>query len=325
MATTTPVGQYSILDNNNLIGIFDRLYEQEVAGDWAPMVGNLLTSDKASETYGWLGAAPSLEELKGDMTEEQFAQYSYTLRNVEYAKAIKILERDMRRDKVGQIEMRLGDLSRKAQDHWKLLASNLMINGATSGFNSYDGVTFYNAAHLESGTAQKNLLTNSDVGALDVATATAPTATEAQAIVTGLIGKFYEMTDNKGDPINGEARSFVVVVGTADLWAPFNEAIYGRLASGSENRVQALSGQAGITITLVLNPRLKALTTNVFMFRTDSPVKAFVFQEEVPLEPLVSNKQNDEYIKYRRFIFALYTSRAAGYLRWQSALKATLS
>src|SRR4051812_37317134 len=125
----TPVGQYALLDNNNLIGIFDRLYEQEIAGNWAPQIGNLVGSDKASETYGWLGAAPSLEELKGDMTEEQFNKFSYTLKNVEYAKAVKIAERDMRRDKLGQIQMRLGDLANKANDHWNKLVSLLISNG----------------------------------------------------------------------------------------------------------------------------------------------------------------------------------------------------
>lgn len=322
----SPTGQYALLDNHNLIGIFDQMYEAEVAGNWAPTVGNLVTSDLASETYGWLGAAPSLEELKGDMTEEQFASFSYTLKNIEYAKAIKIAEKDMRRDKLGQLQMRIGDLANKANDHWNLLLSSLISNGNTSGYNSYDGTTYFSAVHAESGTNQVNALTSSHVAALDVTTATAPTPTESAAAVTGVLGKFYELVDNKGDPINGAAKSFTLMVGTAALWAPFNQAIYGTaLGAGVGDRVQSLTGRNGISIDLVLNPRLSALTTKFFMFRNDGVVKPFILQEEVGIDPQVTDKNSDEYKKFRRFIFSIYTSRAAGFGRWQSAMMATLS
>lgn len=322
----TPLGQYALLDSNNLKGLFNSMYEAEIAGNWAPTIGNLITSDSASETYGWLGAAPSLDELTGDMTEDQLSKFSYTLKNVEYAKAIKIAEKDLRRDKLGQIEMRIGEMAQKAQDHWNSLASTLIINGNSSGYTSYDGAKFFDTTHAESGTNQVNALTNSHVAALDITTATAPTATEAAAAVTGVLGKFYELTDDKGDPINGSAKDFVVMVGTAALWAPLNQAIYGQaLGAGVGDRVQALTGRNGITIDLVLNPRLSAKTTQMYMFRRDSVVKPFILQEEVGVTPKVSTRDNDEYIKYNRFLFSVYTSRAAGYGRWQSAMMATFS
>jgi hypothetical protein len=322
----SPNGQYAVLDSNNLIGLFDQLYEAEVAGNWAPGVGNLITSDMASETYGWLGAAPSLEELKGDMTEEQLAKFTYTLRNVEYAKSLKFAEKDLRRDKLGQIQMRVGEMAQKAQDHWNTLVSNLIANGDQSGYTSYDGQTFFSTTHNESGSNQVNNVTSSHVASLDVTTATAPTADEAAKALTGVLGKFYEFTDDKGDPINGSARDFLVMVPTAELWAPFNHAIYGQqLTSGESNRVQGLTGRNGINLDLVLNPRLKANTTNFWVFRRDSVVKPFILQEEVPLDPQATDRNSDEFKKYRRFILSIYTSRAAGYGRWSSAIQATLS
>lgn len=320
----SPSGQYALLDNNNLIGIFDQMYEAEIAGAWASLVGMPMPSDKASETYGWLGAAPSLEELKGELTEEQFAKFSYTLRNVEYAKAMKFKEADLRRDKLGQIERRIGEAASKAADHWNSLISSLV----TSNGNSYDATTFFSTAHAESGTSQVNALTNTHVGALNVTDPTAPTADEAASCLVGTIGKFYELTDDKGDPINGTAGNFLVMVGTSQLWAPFNHAVSAdRLSGGAANTVQSLksNGQKSLNISVVLNPRLSAQTSKFWVFRTDGVVKPFILQEEVPLDPMVSNKQNDEYIKYRRFLFSLYTSRAAGYGRWQSAMQATLS
>lgn len=318
----TPNGQYALLDNHNLIGIFDKMYEQEIAGTWAQSVGNLITSDLASETYGWLGAAPRLEELKGDMTEEQLAKFSYTLRNVEYAKTLKFAEKDMRRDKLGQIEMRVGEMAQKSADHWNLLSSTLI----TANGNAYDGVAYFATSHAESGSNQVNALTNSHVSALNVTTAAAPTANEMADALVGVLGKFYELTDDKGDPINGTAKSFLVMCPTAQIWAATQHAVSSdRLSSGEANRVLGLTQAEGLTIRVVLNPRLSSVTDKFWVFRTDGIVKPFILQEEVPIEPLVSDKQNDEYIKYRRFLLSIYTSRAAGYGRWQSAMQATLS
>lgn len=317
----TPAGQYALLDSRNLKSIFAEAYEAEIAGMWAEQVGMALPSDMGSETYGWLGAAPSLEELKGDMTEEQLGKFSYTLKNVEYAKALKFAAKDLRRDKTGQIRTRIGDMASKARDHWNALVSTLISGNGLC----YDGQNFFDNDHNESGSNQVNALTSSHVDALNIGTATAPTADEAAKAITGVIGKFYELTDDKGDPINGAARQFQIQVPTAPIWASFNEAIYGRLATGSANRVQSLQGQNGLDLQLVLNPRLRALTTNFWVFRTDGNVKPFILQEEVPLESAVSNEQNDEYIKFRRYILSIYTSRAAGYGRWQSAMQATFS
>lgn len=318
----TPTGQYALLDNHNLIGIFDQMYEAEIAGAWATQVGMPMPSDLASETYGWLGAAPSLEEIKGDVTEEQFAKFSYTLKNVEYGKAIKIAEKDMRRDKLGQIQARIGELASKAADHWNSLCSTLI----SSNGNAYDGNAFFATDHDESGTNQVNALTNSHVSALNVSTATAPTANEMADALVGVLGKFYELTDDKGDPINGNARNFIVMAPTAQIWAAAQHAISSdRLSSGEANRVVGLASAEGLSIKCILNPRLVATTDAFWVFRTDGVVKPFLLQEEVALNTAVSGRDNDEWVKFRRYIFSLYTSRAAGYGRWQSAMKATLS
>jgi hypothetical protein len=45
----------------------------------------------------------------------------------------------------------------------------------------------------------------------------------------------------------------------------------------------------------------------------------------VDVSPAVSDRNNDEFIKFRRFLFSIYASRAVGFLRWQSALRCTFS
>ncbi|HVS71349.1 MAG TPA: hypothetical protein VHQ47_08860 [Phycisphaerae bacterium] len=51
-------GQYGFLDNKNLIGIWDQMYEPALNGVWATQIGTMVDSTMETESYGWLGAAP---------------------------------------------------------------------------------------------------------------------------------------------------------------------------------------------------------------------------------------------------------------------------
>lgn len=319
-------GTYATLDSNNLIPMFEELYEPQLAGQWAMQLGRLVPSTMGTETYGSLGGAPELSEMTGDdKPEEGEAQYTYLLTNKEYAVSQRIRELDMRRDKLGQLETRIGEMADKAADHWNGLAATLLINGSSSGYTSYDGATFYSATHNESGTAQKNVVTASEIPDLNIGTATAPTPDEAAKVIQGMIGWQYLYTDDKGTYANGNARSFLFVVGTAALWAPFSYAANAtNLTSGASNPVAGMKSK-GINIDVLLIPQLSSLTTTVQCFRTDARNKPLILQEEVPLEPAVTTKASDEYVKFRRYIFSLYTSRRAGFGNWRAATRGVLS
>jgi len=320
MSTT---GQYGFLDNKNLIGIWDQMYEPALNGVWATGISTPVNSSMETESYGWLGAAPSMEPMNGDdSNEEQLGKYAYFLRNIEYAKTLKIAEKDLRRDKLGQIEMRIGEMAEKAAEHWNLLVSKaISANG-----NGYDGAAFFSTAHPESGSNQSNALDSGQIAALDVVTPTAPTPLEAAQALNSVIGAFYTLVDDKGDPINGQAKKFKVMVGTTSLYSPFAQATsLLTFAQGAQNPVLGLKENNGVEISVELNPRLSAITNKFFVFRTDGRVRSFILQNEVDVTPAVSDRQNDEFIKFRRFLFSIYASRAVGYLRWQSAMQATLS
>lgn len=318
-------GTYAILDNKNLIGLFDQMYEGALNKLWSANVAMRIDSDRETEDYGWLGSAPTLAELTGEAKAEKgFKSYTYALKNVEYARAITIREKDLRRDKLSQLQARVGELAQKAAEHWDTLTSTAI----TTNGNAYDGVAFFAATHSESGTAQKNLLTASEYDKLNVSTATAPTVAEAADILPRVLGHFHTLTDDNGDPCNGNARSFTCVCGTV----PIHAAISGALASVNitdsngmrTNPVQGYIGD-GYQVKCILTPRLSSVTDSFFLFVNDGAVKPFIHQEEVALDAQSTDTSSDEYIKFRRFLFSLYTSRAVGYGRWQSAIKATMS
>ena len=324
--TMASSGTYATLDNRNLIALFAQLYEGSLNSLWSNNLAMSIPSDRETENYGWLGAAPALTELKGEsMPEEGFKQFAYALTNKEYAKAISIREKDMRRDKIGQIRPRIGEMAQKAAEHWDVLtAAAIVANG-----NAYDGVAFFASTHAESGSNQVNLLTTSHYSVIgDVSTATTPTIAEMANILPSVVGHFHTLTDDKGDPINGGAKAFTILSGSVPIWAAVNGALSSVTVVGASNAysnpVMGVLGD-GYSIRNVLSPRLSSFTTDFFIFRNDGIVKPFIHQEEVPLESQMTDTGSDEYKKFRRFLFSIYTSRAVGYGRWQSAIRVTLS
>jgi len=177
------------LGSRSIIGKFFRALEQYTGLSWIQLVSVLFDSDQESETYKWLGQSPVMREWIGGRHAKGFRENGITIVNKEFEATLDIPVKWMRRDKTGQIDVRINEMAQRAVGHYGSLLSTLIKNGtgATSGL-CYDDQYFFDDDHSEgeSGT-QKNLLTNSEVAALQVANATRPTITEAIAAILGVI------------------------------------------------------------------------------------------------------------------------------------------
>lgn len=319
-----PSGQYAFLDNRNLIALFDRWYEQAKGLNWSMQIGTHVDSDREIEDLGFLGAAPQLELLTGDAAkEEQFNKYQYALKNMPYSKTLKIKEQDLRRDRQGLLETRIQEFTQNAVNHWDILAASAIAANPLG----YDGVALFSTAHpTTTGNTQSNLITSAATGdPLDVVNPAAPTAVEAAAAISYVIGNFFTMIDDKGNWMNGTASDFTILIGTTSLWTGFQYALSAvTFGAGQSNQLLGVTA-GGIKLKLQFVPGLASATNSFFVFRNDAPLKALILQDEVPVNPAVSTRDNDEFIKFRRFLFNLYCSRAVGVGRYQSAIKATFS
>jgi phage major head subunit gpT-like protein len=322
------MGQFTSFDSSDIIADFYPRYEGALAGSWAPLVSFPVTSDRETEQYRWLGMAPTPRQWIGNRQEDQFLKLEQTLKNVKYEQTVAIYRDDLRRDKTGQIRARISDLAMKAATHPEVLLTNAILNGATSTFNSYDGVTFYATTHTEgsSGT-QKNNLSATEIPAADVATATAPTATEMANILAQTVGYFYSYVDDKGDPYNAGAGNFLVTVGTTLLYYAALQAVSTpNLVSGATNPLLGYKlGAKSINIDVKFDPRLSANTTKIQVHRTDGAIKPFIHQVEVPMETSLLGPGSDEEFKYDRHVFGTKMIHAIGYGDWRQSIQVTLS
>lgn len=314
----------AITSDKRLIGSFYERLNAFTGMSWVSRIGMYFESNNAFETYGWLGSSPMIREWLGERLHQSLLANNLTVTNKTFEATLEVLVEDLRRDKTGQLKVRIADLARRVASHWAGLVSTLINNGAsaTNGL-AYDGQFFFDTDHAEGGSGSlKNALAALDVPALNVVTPTAPTASEMADVIMGLIAYFFNYKDDQGEPYNETAQQFLLMV-PPNIWGPAQTAVSANLLNtGSGARDNPLKG-LGMTIDVVNNPRLTS-TSKIYMFRLDGDTKPFILQEEVkPTMSSLAGGSEEEFMR-RRHLYGVEAVRNAGYGMWQHAIQGTL-
>ena len=311
----------SALSSRAVIGMYYEALAAQNGIGWIDAVSNYFGSDQASETYPWLGMPPALREWIGGRNAKGFSTNAVEIKNKHFEATIEIALKDLRRDKTGQIKARLAEFAQRGQSHFASLLSTLIVNGPSAV--CYDGQYFFDTDHSEgaSGTLDNDITT--DISALPVSvhgTVTAPSKEEMLQAITASISQFFTFKDDQGEPINEDAKSFLVMV-------PVGLAPAARSALSSLNDIGAgMFTLDGYNVGLVVNPRLTAgsWTDEFVTFRTDGSIKPLIRQEET--SPAI--KMKDETSEYAfdndAIQIGVDTWRNVGYGRWQGAVLNTL-
>jgi len=202
-----------------IIGIFYEMLDQGATG-WSDRLSFVSTSDQESEKYAWLGQAPIMRELKGGRKAGGLSENELEIINKEFEATLKVKTKDLRRDKTGQLRLRIGEMADLANTHWARLISLLIANGASQ--ICYDGQYFFDTDHENGNSGMISNKISIDISALPASnhgTIIDPSTAEmSKAIMLG-IQQMYGFKDDIGEPINENARQFMVMVPT-NLWTP---------------------------------------------------------------------------------------------------------
>ena len=316
------------LEKAGVDGQFFASYEAALPGSLIESLCFKTTSNHDKETLDWIEAAPSMEKFTGHLNIKELLGSTYSIKNVEYKAAIEILKRSLRRGGVGaQWQVRVSDMARKAAELVQSLMTTSIEAGHTTGGECYDGQYFFDSDHSTGSSGSlRNILTSSQYPVLNVATAASPTPYEmAQAIMTG-IGHFYTFKDSNGDPINGGAKNFLVMVPVAGtFWTSAQQAkVLGLLANTTSVVQNPVNSLTDFNFTVMANPRM-TWTTDFAIFRTDGVLKPFILQEEQPLETDMLLEGSDTSFKEGKYLYKCEWSGGLGYGLWQHAIRLTLN
>jgi hypothetical protein len=316
-------------DDRNVIGIFRNLYDVRFEGSWARRLSLFNgASDRGEETYGLFGGFAKMREWKGKRQENVVGQKSIAIANKIYESSLGIPIPMLDRDKSGLLDAYIGKYADVVvANHWEDLIIDLINAGGGSTLGvAYDGQYYFDTDHqFGSETAQKNSVTSSEVAALNVTTATAPTPTEAAAAILGLVGYMMTFKDDQGRYVNGDARKFIIKVSTVDLYAACLQAVTANLLTGPvDNPINGLR-MGGLTFDVKLVADLTSATTKIRIFREDSSFGAFILQEEMPIKTSLLGRDSEYAIQTNKILLALDGRRGAGYGEWMNAIEGTLS
>lgn len=310
------------LGSRAIIGKFYETLEQNKDMSWPFQVGMEMPSDQESETYKWLGFTPALREWVGGRQAKGLRENGITITNKKYEATLEFDVDDLRRDKTGQVDVRIGELADRVNEHWEDLLTTLITGNGLC----YDGQNFFDTDHLEGDSgSQINALTSSHVGNLNVSDTANVTAVEMAKAILGVIQYMYSYKDDRGKPMNRNAKKFLVMV-PVEMWAAAIQAISSNLLStgnGAIDNPLKLSS-AKLEIDVVCNPLLSTSTV-FYVFRKDGRAKPFILQNEKDMEVSYIGEGSELEFRENLHQMGVKVLRNVGFGYWQQAAKATVS
>lgn len=312
----------SILSSRAIIGMYYARLESNPGMVWVDGVSNLFGSDQASETYPFLGQSPMMREWVGGRQAKGLQANSVMLTNRHYEATLEIAVRDARRDKSGQIVARVNEFADRAIGHWASLVSTLLINAPSTV--CYDGQYYFDTDHSEgnSGTQSNDItVTLASLPAAVKGVATAPSMEQMQQAILAGIAQILSFKDNVGEPMNEDAKAFVVIV-PVSLFLVASAAVSAVTTGALQQNLNA-NLIAGLKIDVQMNPRL-TWTDSFAIFRTDSPIKGFIRQSEMDVELKAKAEGSEFEFDNDAWQFGIDSWRTAGYGYWQRACYVTM-
>lgn len=308
------------LSSRAIIGEFYNTLDQDLGGLWILGLSNYFESNQESETYKWLGMAPQMREWIGGRQAKGFRTDGTTIANKTFEATLEVLVDEIRRDKTGQVMVRVRELAQRTNSHWAKLLTALIIAGESA--LCYDGQYFFDTDHVEGDSgSQSNDITN------DITTTTAPTAGEMETSILKAIQAILGFKDNEGEPLNENARRFLVMVPIAYMSSAASALgstviVDAAATGGRTNNIITMGSIGGFQIDLAVNARL-SWTTKLAVFRTDAETKALIRQEEegVTMQAIAEGSETET--KENRHIYGVKAIRNVGYGYWQRACLVT--
>lgn len=305
------------ITERQVIGNFYKALTVNTGAPWLDAVSNYFTSDQALEEYAWLGMTPAMREWVGGRNAKGFREQSFEIRNKHFEATLEVLVKDLRRDKTGQLMVRINELARRANTHWAKMISDLIIAGEST--DCYDGQYFFDDDHSEGDSGSQSNDITVDLSTLAVATegsTTAPSVAEMQGCIAQAIQQIVSFVDDQGEPMNEDASQFLVMVPVSLMNAAMQAIATPAQVAETQTVLQALKGAFGINV--VANPRL-TWTENFVVFRTDSYLKSFIRQEEMGVQVKAKGYGSEYEFDNDAHQYGIDAWRNVGYGMWQNS------
>ncbi len=261
------------------------------------------------ENYRWLGTVPKMREWGTGRLAKGLRTETYSLENFKYESTLEVDRDEIADDQTGQIAIRVRELAQRAATHKDFLIADLLNNGQTTGFNSYDGVTFFNDAHVSGASGnQDNKLTYEVTQASQTEN---PTSDQMRDALRQAIAAMLKFKDDQGEPLNTSASGLVMAVPPNMLFTAL-EAVNATIISNTSNVMQGIA-------RVISMPWLTNLA-RWYLLKTDAVVRPFIFQDREPIEFTALTDNSEESFKREKYLYGVRARYRIAYGYWQYAV-----
>ncbi len=258
------------------------------------------------ERHRWIGNVPAMREWGTGREARGVFKESYDVENMKYEITLEVDRDEIDDDQTGQIKIRVGQLASRAAQHKDKCISDLLINGASSGYTSYDGKLFFANDH-ESGKsgAQDNTMTPS------ATSPDAPTTAEFRTALGAGIARMMSFVDDQNEPMSLDASGLIAIV-PATMLVTALEALNATVVASTTN---TMLGAARV----IAFPRLTD-ASKWYLLKTNVSVRPFIFLDRMPIEFNALEHKSDEGFMREKFLYGVRARYRITYGYWQYAL-----
>jgi phage major head subunit gpT-like protein len=256
-----------------------------------------VSSNRASEDYGWLGENHGLKEWVDERQAHALAQYTFSIRNKDYEDTLAVDRNALDDDQYGQIKMRANTMFIAGRESYDELFTTTLEAGTTA--LAYDGQYFFDTDHSEGSSGTQSNYTS---------TGLALSAANAKTVITRMVK--YKLSNGKPAKV---MPTHIMVPPALQFTADeiFNPAV----ALGSTTVTdRSLAGK----LKVIVNPYLTS-DTAWYVLDLSKPVKPFIFQNR---KPLTFAEDDTENFKRKKIYYGIEARFAFGYGHWKLAYKA---
>lgn len=276
---------------------------------------------KGNEDFRHLGAVPQMREWGTGRLGKGLNKESYNVETLRYESTLEVDRLEIDRDQTGQIRIRVQELAQRAAMHKDFLIGNLIKSGGTAGFTATDGKVFFATNHEFGASGEQSNDLTFDISVKMPAepnTPTAPSAPTIRRAFSEAVGTMASFKDDRGEPLRMTPSGLYLACTPLTAQA-YYDALNATLVNSTT--VQQVIGKP---TQIVPFPELTN-DAQFYVFKTDEPVKPFVFLDESPIE-FGAQEQNSEsgFVQevYRYGVRAVYRIWLGA---WQKAIRVTLT
>lgn len=289
--------------NKTIRALFNQELSQRGEGEIVNALAMRTRSKAKTVEYNFLLAFDELREWIGERQIANLSVETFTIPNVKYESSLVVDRVDVESDSLGLYAPAIAERVQGYFRKRRSIFSDLLVNGATSGNNSYDGVSFFNASHPSDGNGASQ--SNFD-------TSTALTGANYDAAVQ----QMELLVDHRGNPM--DILPDTLIVGSA-LRATVRDLF--QISTINQDNRAGLNPYFGSVANIIVEPLITG--SNWYLFDTSHGLNSLILQDADDFELQTLASIDDEFVIMNDGFFYGTRSRfGAGYGMWQLAYRA---